>query len=303
MSRRISWASLFFPFAVHIWAVLHPLQLLMHRIDHDRQHHIHHDSFQHPSDDAIEAIIHHATNNSHPHDGRPYRDTRTQLFVGNVSFFSSLIFIYFPYLSAFQLPYRVRWQDLKDLFRKAGTVLRADVSLGPDNRSRGYGTVLLATAEDAGRAVDMFNGYSWQSRVLEVRLDRLLPEYDLQLQPLPHSHPHSRSHTHTTPFSSSAPPTAARGSPATTATPYSSSAASSSSRIFGHNLNPLASSSTSSLLHLDSPSAPSLGVPSSPFGGDEQEYLSTYQSSDPNASRNLFVGNVCLLNTIIFVQH
>lgn len=77
-----------------------------------------------------------------------------------------------------KLPYRVRWQDLKDLFRKAGTVLRADVSLGPDNRSRGYGTVLLATAEDAGRAVDMFNGYTWQTRVLEVRLDRLMPEYD-----------------------------------------------------------------------------------------------------------------------------
>jgi len=68
---------------------------------------------------------------------------------------------------------------LKDLFRKAGTVLRADVSLGPDNRSRGYGTVLLATAEDAGRAVDMFNGYTWQTRVLEVRLDRLMPEYEL----------------------------------------------------------------------------------------------------------------------------
>ncbi|KDQ09089.1 hypothetical protein BOTBODRAFT_117605, partial [Botryobasidium botryosum FD-172 SS1] len=86
------------------------------------------------------------------------RDTRTQLFVGN-------------------LPYRVRWQDLKDLFRKAGTVLRADVSLGPDNRSRGYGTVLLATAEDAGRAIDMFNGFSWQTRTLEVRPDRLPPDF------------------------------------------------------------------------------------------------------------------------------
>ncbi|KAI6148682.1 hypothetical protein BKA82DRAFT_120994 [Pisolithus tinctorius] len=94
------------------------------------------------------------------------RDTRTQLFVGN-------------------LPYRVRWQDLKDLFRKAGTVLRADVSLGPDNRSRGYGTVLLATAEDAGRAIDMFNGYCWQTRVLEVRPDRLgsSPEPDAHLVP------------------------------------------------------------------------------------------------------------------------
>ncbi|KAI0346634.1 RNA-binding domain-containing protein, partial [Trametopsis cervina] len=96
----------------------------------------------------------------------PPRDTRTQLFVGN-------------------LPYRVRWQDLKDLFRRAGTVLRADVSLAPDNRSRGYGTVLLATAEDAGRAVDMFNGFVWQTRTLEVRLDRMAAEdHQLQLQGL-----------------------------------------------------------------------------------------------------------------------
>lgn len=73
----------------------------------------------------------------------------------------------------------MRWQDLKDLFRKSGTVLRADVALGPDNRSRGYGTVLLASAEDAGRAVDMFNGFVWQTRTLEVRLDRIPPELDL----------------------------------------------------------------------------------------------------------------------------
>ncbi|KAI0760498.1 hypothetical protein C8Q74DRAFT_1163946, partial [Fomes fomentarius] len=80
------------------------------------------------------------------------------------------------------LPYRVRWQDLKDLFRRAGTVLRADVSLGPDNRSRGYGTVLLATAEDAGRAVDMFNGYTWQTRTLEVRPDRMGEDIPLGVQ-------------------------------------------------------------------------------------------------------------------------
>ncbi|KAJ7728961.1 hypothetical protein DFH07DRAFT_219717 [Mycena maculata] len=108
-----------------------------------------------PTNDDIEAVIQMATQAAH-NDPRslPLRDTRTQLFVAN-------------------LPYRVRWQDLKDLFRRAGTVLRADVSLGPDNRSRGYGTVLLATAEDAGRAVDMFSGYSWQGRILEVRADRV----------------------------------------------------------------------------------------------------------------------------------
>ncbi|KAG8216827.1 hypothetical protein J3R82DRAFT_7086 [Butyriboletus roseoflavus] len=114
-----------------------------------------------PTNDDIEAVIKMATT-SHPSFDRPLRDTRTQLFVGN-------------------LPYRVRWQDLKDLFRRAGTVLRADVSLGPDNRSRGYGTVLLATAEDAGRAIDTFNGYCWQTRILEVRPDRLGATLDADL--------------------------------------------------------------------------------------------------------------------------
>ncbi|EMD35406.1 hypothetical protein CERSUDRAFT_124727 [Gelatoporia subvermispora B] len=107
-----------------------------------------------PTNDDIEAVIKMAMANSASRAAGPQRDTRTQLFVGN-------------------LPYRVRWQDLKDLFRRAGTVLRADVSLGPDNRSRGFGTVLLASAEDAGRAVDMFNGYCWQTRTLEVRPDRM----------------------------------------------------------------------------------------------------------------------------------
>lgn len=41
--------------------------------------------------------------------------------------------------------------------------------------------MLLASAEDAGRAVDMFNGYSWQTRILEVRPDRLPPDFDNSL--------------------------------------------------------------------------------------------------------------------------
>ncbi|KAK7013188.1 telomere maintenance protein [Favolaschia claudopus] len=103
-----------------------------------------------PTNDDIEAVIQMATAaaQNDPRHTLPLRDTRTQLFVAN-------------------LPYRVRWQDLKDLFRRAGTVLRADVSLGPDNRSRGYGTRM------SGRAVDMFSGYNWQGRTLEVRADRV----------------------------------------------------------------------------------------------------------------------------------
>ncbi|WFD43955.1 hypothetical protein MPSI1_002620 [Malassezia psittaci] len=79
-------------------------------------------------------------------------DQRTQLYVRN-------------------LPYSVRWQDVKDLFRRAGTVLRADVHLTSENRSCGSGTVLFATEEDAHRAMDALNGYMWQGRVLDVRLE------------------------------------------------------------------------------------------------------------------------------------
>ena len=57
-----------------------------------------------------------------------------------------------------QLPFHCQWQDLKDLFRQAGTIVRADVSLGPDGRSRGFGTVSFANEIDAERAVAMFNG-------------------------------------------------------------------------------------------------------------------------------------------------
>ena len=52
-----------------------------------------------------------------------------------------------------QIPFRVRWQDLKDLFRKSGRVVRADVTLGPDNRSRGHGTVVYSTEEEAKNAI------------------------------------------------------------------------------------------------------------------------------------------------------
>lgn len=77
-------------------------------------------------------------------------DQRTQLVVHN-------------------LPFSARWQDVKDLFRRAGTVLRADVHLLPDGRGSGSGTVLFATLEDATRAVDMLHGYMWQGRVLDIR--------------------------------------------------------------------------------------------------------------------------------------
>ncbi|KAJ3202311.1 hypothetical protein HDU82_007447 [Entophlyctis luteolus] len=82
------------------------------------------------------------------------------------------------------LPYIVAWQDLKDLFRQAGNVVRADVQEGPDRRSKGSGIVAFETPEDAQNAIcnitlffspvssyinsqAMFNGYEWHGRRIE----------------------------------------------------------------------------------------------------------------------------------------
>lgn len=73
----------------------------------------------------------------------------------------------FPSLS--QLPFNCQWQELKDLMRGAGSVLRADIAQGPDGRSRGFGSVLFATSQDAERAVNMFNGFEFNGRGLKVR--------------------------------------------------------------------------------------------------------------------------------------
>uniref|UniRef100_A0A093UVE3 Putative RNA-binding protein n=1 Tax=Talaromyces marneffei PM1 TaxID=1077442 RepID=A0A093UVE3_TALMA len=73
------------------------------------------------------------------------------------------------------LPFNVGWQDLKDLFRQAaqqGAVIRADVLSDPSGRPKGTGIVVFESADDARVAIQQFNGYDWQGRILEVREDR-----------------------------------------------------------------------------------------------------------------------------------
>lgn len=70
------------------------------------------------------------------------------------------------------LPYNMRWQDLKDIFRDSGDVIRADVPVHPDGKSKGMGTVLFENPEDAERAIQDFNGKSIDGRVVDCRLDK-----------------------------------------------------------------------------------------------------------------------------------
>lgn len=56
-------------------------------------------------------------------------------------------------MNANQLPYTVGWQDLKDLFRAAGSIIRADVKMAPDGSHTGTGTVIYETPQDAQNAI------------------------------------------------------------------------------------------------------------------------------------------------------
>lgn len=115
-----------------------------------------------------------------------------QLYVSNVCPSSSAAPLA-SVLTLLKLPFNIGWQDMKDLFRQAGKgetcqqsicsiadgiparvggVIRADVHIGPDGRPKGSGIVVFESPEDARNAIQQFNGYDWQGRILEVREDR-----------------------------------------------------------------------------------------------------------------------------------
>ncbi|BFZ56843.1 g-strand binding protein [Savitreella phatthalungensis] len=74
------------------------------------------------------------------------------------------------------LSYSVDWKELKDFFRSAGKIVRADIQTGSDGRSRGNGIVVFETVGDAQNAVDRFNGYEWHGRRIELREDKFARE-------------------------------------------------------------------------------------------------------------------------------
>lgn len=74
------------------------------------------------------------------------------------------------------LPFSIKWQDLKDRFRDAGRILRADVKMDDKNRSKGCGTVTFETNDEALKAISLFNGSRIDGREIEVRMDRSVGE-------------------------------------------------------------------------------------------------------------------------------
>ena len=76
------------------------------------------------------------------------------------------------------LPFAFSWQNLKDLFRECGNVLRADIQLDYNGYSRGFGNVFYGSKEEMYRAIDTFNGYDLDGRILEVREGRSNQHHD-----------------------------------------------------------------------------------------------------------------------------
>lgn len=63
----------------------------------------------------------------------------------------------------------IAWQDLKDQFRPAGAITRADIISGEDGVSTGVGIVEFRSANDVSNAVSLFNDSVFRENIVVVR--------------------------------------------------------------------------------------------------------------------------------------
>ncbi|KAL4227220.1 Myelin expression factor 2 [Mactra antiquata] len=73
------------------------------------------------------------------------------------------------------LDYKVSWKKLKDVFRLAGNVTRAEIKLDKNGKSRGFGTVSFEAPVEAVQAISMFNNQTLFDRIMRVKLDGQAP--------------------------------------------------------------------------------------------------------------------------------
>lgn len=70
------------------------------------------------------------------------------------------------------LPFAYTWKELKDLFAGVGDVDRADVMIGSDGRSKGWGVVRFTNAAAAQRGIGRWDKRELEGRTLAVFLDK-----------------------------------------------------------------------------------------------------------------------------------
>jgi RNA recognition motif-containing protein len=70
------------------------------------------------------------------------------------------------------IPFEVKWTDLKDLFRlKVGNVMFCQIFEDEDGRSRGCGLVEFSDSVSAQRAIEMMNRHNYKGREIVVKED------------------------------------------------------------------------------------------------------------------------------------
>lgn len=69
------------------------------------------------------------------------------------------------------LPYAAKEEDIKQHFSKAGTVTSVALIIDrASGRAKGFGFVEMSTAEEAQKAISMFNGQDFMGRALTVNV-------------------------------------------------------------------------------------------------------------------------------------
>ena len=67
------------------------------------------------------------------------------------------------------LPFKIREEELQSLFQQAGSVQAVDIIRDKfSGQSRGFAFVEMGSAEDAEKAISMFNGHSLENRAIVV---------------------------------------------------------------------------------------------------------------------------------------
>ncbi len=75
------------------------------------------------------------------------------------------------------LPWKIRWQDLKDIFNEYANVEYAKVILDRDTRrSKGFGFVTCESTEEAKKAKEVLDGAEVEGR--EIRVDFAIEKDD-----------------------------------------------------------------------------------------------------------------------------
>ncbi|GME86361.1 unnamed protein product [[Candida] boidinii] len=67
------------------------------------------------------------------------------------------------------LPFRITWHDLQDMFKDVGEVVRAEVKEDFKGRSKGFGTVIFSSPDEAKAAIAKYHSTELDGRRIDVR--------------------------------------------------------------------------------------------------------------------------------------